>query len=318
METILVTGSAGFIGSHTSKRLLEQGHTVIGIDDLNNYYDPTLKEARLKWLQAYPNFVFYKEDFRDLAAVQSIFDKHSIQRICHLGARAGVRSSLENPFIYEDTNIRGTMNFLEICRQRNIKHFVLASTSSVYGGNEKVPFAETDSVDKPMSPYAATKRACELMAYTYHHLFGINTIILRFFTVYGPWGRPDMALFKFTDAILHDRPIDVFNRGQHKRDFTYVEDIVSGVTSALTKDLGYEIINLGNSHTEDLMYFIERIEQELGKKATMNLLPMQPGDVEQTYADISKARRLLGFDPQTRIEVGIHNFIEWYKSYYKV
>lgn len=318
MATILVTGAAGFIGSHTSKRLLDAGHTVIGVDDLNDYYDPTLKEARLKWLQPNTGFVFYKQDFRDLQAMREIFKKHSIDRICHLGARAGVRSSLENPFIYEDTNIRGTLNLLELCREFAIKYFVLASTSSVYGGNTKLPFSETDSVDRPISPYAATKKACELLTYTYSHLFNINTIVLRFFTVYGPWGRPDMALFKFTKAILADEPIDIFNKGQHKRDFTYVDDIVSGVVSALDKEFSYEIINLGNSQSEDLGYFIECIENDLGKKAEKNFLPMQPGDVEQTCADISKAQKLLGFAPKTNIETGVHNFIAWYKEYYKV
>lgn len=318
MATILVTGAAGFIGSHTSKRLLDAGHTVIGVDDLNDYYDPTLKEARLKWLQPNSGFVFYKQDFRDLQAMREIFKKHSIDRICHLGARAGVRSSLENPFIYEDTNIKGTLNLLELCREFAIKYFVLASTSSVYGGNTKLPFSETDSVDRPISPYAATKKACELLTYTYSHLFNINTIVLRFFTVYGPWGRPDMALFKFTKAILAGEPIDVFNEGQHKRDFTYVDDIVSGVVSALDKEFSYEIINLGNSHSEDLGYFIECIENDLGKKAEKNFLPMQPGDVEQTCADISKAQNLLGFAPKTNIETGVHNFIAWYKEYYKV
>lgn len=318
MSTILVTGAAGFIGSHTSKALLEQGHHVIGIDDLNDYYDPKLKEARLKWLHPYDNFTFYKQDFRNLEKTRSIFKTHTIDRICHLGARAGVRASLENPFIYESTNIQGTMNLLELCREFNIHYFVLASTSSVYGGNTKVPFSETDNVDKPISPYAATKRACELMLYTYHHIYKIKSTALRFFTVYGPWGRPDMALFKFTKSILADEPIDVFNKGQHKRDFTYIDDIVAGITSALQQEHGYEIINLGNSHSEDLMYFIELIEKELDKTAKKNMLPMQPGDVEVTFADIEKAKKILGYNPQTSIEQGVKNFIVWYKQYYKV
>lgn len=316
--TILVTGAAGFIGSHTSKVLLEQGHQVIGIDDLNDYYDPKIKEDRLVWLKTYDSFTFYKQDFRKLEETRAIFQKHPIDRVCHLGARAGVRASLENPFIYEDTNIRGTMNLLELCREFGIKYFVLASTSSVYGGNTKVPFSETDDVNKPISPYAATKKACELLLYTYHHIYKIKGTVLRFFTVYGPWGRPDMALFKFTKNILADEPIDVFNKGQHKRDFTYVDDIVSGVVSALQQEHDYEIINLGNSHSEDLMYFIELIEKELGKTAKKNMLPMQLGDVEATFADIEKAKKILGYSPQTRIEQGVKNFIAWYKDYYKI
>lgn len=318
METILVTGAAGFIGSQTSKSLLEAGYSVIGIDDLNDYYDPTLKAARLDWLKPYNKFTFYKQDFRDLEATRKIFAQHKIDRICHLGARAGVRASLDNPFIYEDTNVRGTLNLLELAKEFGIQYFVLASTSSVYGGNTKIPFAEIDPVDKPISPYAATKKACELLLHTYHHIYNIKGIVLRFFTVYGPWGRPDMALFKFTDAIMHDKPIQVYNKGNHRRDFTYVEDIVAGVTSALRQDYDYEIINLGNSHSEELMYFIECIEKELNKTAIREYLPMQAGDVEETYADISKAKELLGFEPKTRIETGVHNFIQWYKEYYKV
>lgn len=316
MQTILVTGAAGFIGSHVAKALLEAGHSVVGIDNINDYYDQQLKHDRLGWLNKYPAFTFYELDFSDRAATRSVFEKHTFDRICHLGARAGVRPSLENPFIYEQANTQGTLNLLDLAREFDIKYFVLASTSSVYGANNKVPFSETDAVDHPVSPYAATKRACELMAYTYHHLYGINTIILRFFTVYGPWGRPDMAYFKFAQAITQGQPIDVYNNGDHQRDFTYIDDIVSGVTSALTKDYGYEIINLGNSHTEELMYMIECIEKEFGATFKKNMVAMQAGDVHRTYADITKAKELLGYNPQTRLSDGLHKFAEWYKEYY--
>lgn len=316
MSTILVTGAAGFIGSQTAKTLLEAGHTVIGIDNLNDYYDVQLKRDRVAFLEPYDKFTFFEQDFSDLDATREIIKQYKFDRICHLGARAGVRASLENPFIYEQANIQGTLNLLELAREFEIKHFVLASTSSVYGGNSKVPFEEIDQVNHPVSPYAATKKACELLAYSYHHLYNINCIVLRFFTVYGPWGRPDMAYFKFTQKIKAGETIDVYNNGDHQRDFTYIDDIVSGVISALDKDLGYEIINLGNSQTEELTYMIETLEKELGVKAKQNMLPMQPGDVHKTYADISKAKELLGYDPKTSLADGLGEFIKWYNDYY--
>ncbi len=318
MSTILVTGVAGFIGSHTAKALLEAGHTVIGIDNVNDYYDTQLKRDRVAFLEPYDGFTFYEQDFSDLEGTRKIFEQHAFDKICHLGARAGVRASLENPYIYEQANVNGTLNLLELARDFDVKDFVLASTSSVYGGNEKVPFSETDPVDHPVSPYAATKKAGELLAHTYHHLYGLNCIVLRFFTVYGPWGRPDMAYFKFTQKMLAGDTIDVYNNGDHQRDFTYIDDIVAGIVTALDKDFGYEIINLGNSQTEELMYMIETLEKELGIESKKNMLPMQPGDVHKTYADISKAKELLDFSPQTSLADGLHNFIVWYKGYYKV
>lgn len=269
-------------------------------------------------MRRYDQFLFHKIDFRDLVTTQGIFQQYQFERICHLGARAGVRASVEDPLIYEATNIRGTLNLLELARQYSIRYFVLASTSSVYGGNTKLPFAETDPVDHPVSPYAATKKAAEISAYTYHHLYQIHCIILRFFTVYGPWGRPDMALFKFTQAILNDQPIQVYNFGKQRRDFTYIDDIVAGVVAALHSDYAYEIINLGNSNPEQLIDFITAIEQATGKTARQQLIEAQPGDVVETYADITKAKQLLKFQPTTNLVQGIEQFVRWYRDYYHV
>lgn len=312
---ILVTGGAGFIGSHVIKALLDHGEEVISIDDFNDYYDVSLKENRILPFKDHPQFQLYRNDICDFPKLKTLFEEHTIDKICHLAARAGVRASIQAPFLYERVNIMGTMNLLELARDYKVKNFVFASTSSVYGGNTKIPFTETDQVDRPISPYAATKKAGELLCYTYHHLYELSITCLRFFTVYGPCGRPDMALFKFAKAIEENRPIDVYNFGKMKRDFTYIEDIVNGVVSALDKELGYEIINLGNSHAEDLEYFIQCIEKELEEKAIRNYIPIQPGDVPETYADITKAKKLLHFEPKTHIEEGIKKFIEWYKDY---
>lgn len=315
-STILVTGAAGFIGSQTSRALLQQGHQVIGVDDFNDYYSPLLKEDRVKHLLSSPGFTLYRADISEREALLPIFRKHSIDKICHLAARAGVRASLLDPSLYEKVNVGGTLNLLELAREFSIQKFVFASTSSVYGSNTKMPFSEDDRVDHPISPYSATKRAGELLCYTYHHLYKIPMVCLRFFTVYGPWGRPDMALFKFAKAIRACEPIEVYNGGAMRRDFTYVEDIVRGVLAALERPFEYEIFNLGNSNTVELNRFIECIEHELGKKAIRNLLPLQPGDVSASHADISKAKQLLDFSPKTNIEEGIHHFVEWYLSYY--
>ncbi|MFA6512078.1 MAG: NAD-dependent epimerase/dehydratase family protein [Patescibacteria group bacterium] len=316
MKSVLVTGGAGFIGSHVTRTLSERGDSVVIIDNFNDYYDPQIKEDRISVFLKEYNPTLYRVDFSEREALIPLFQKHQFDSIVHLGARAGVRASIEDPYIYTQANVFGTLNILEMARQFKVPQVVLASTSAVYGGNKKIPFSETDPVDKPISPYAATKKATELMAYTYHHLHKLQCTCLRFFTVYGPWGRPDMALFKFTKNILADQPIDIYNNGKHQRDFTYIDDIVAGILAAVDNPFPYEIINLGNSHTEDLLHFIEIIEQVLGKKARRNLLPMQPGDVEKTYADITKAKQLLHFEPKTRIDEGIKNFINWYREYY--
>ncbi len=313
---ILITGGAGFIGSHTTRRLLERGNEVVCIDDFNDYYDPALKERRVQEFFGKPGYRLYRADIRDFDTLTRIFQDNIFDKIIHLAARAGVRASLENPFIYQDTNVRGTLNLLELARAFGVQNFVFASSSSVYGGNAKIPFSESDPVDLPISPYAATKRAGELLCYTYHHLYGLNVSCLRFFTVYGPWGRPDMALFKFSKLILAGKPIEMYGDGTTRRDFTYIDDIVAGIIAALDKNYPYEIFNLGNSRTVELKYFIQVIETALGKKALIKQLPMQPGDVPVTFADISKARDMLGFDPQTPIEEGVRKFADWYLQYY--
>lgn len=313
---ILVTGAAGFIGSWVSKALAERGDTVIGLDNLNDYYDPQLKEARLLWINS-PRFKFYKADFSNLEEVRNIFKRERIDKICHLGAQAGVRYSIINPFVYEKSNLLGMLNLLEMAKTFDINSFIYASSSSVYGNNKKIPFSERDNVDNPISLYAATKKSNELMAHAYHYIFGTNCTGLRFFTVYGPYGRPDMALFKFTENILNEKPIDIYNFGNMKRDFTYITDIVSGVISALDRNYEYEIFNLGNSNRIELEYFISCLENELGKKAKKNLLPMQAGDISETYADISHAKEKLGFEPKVKIEEGIKEFVKWYKSFYR-
>jgi len=315
MATILVTGLAGFIGSTTAHILADRGDTVVGVDNFNNYYDPTLKRARATRLEGKAKI--YEVDIADLAGLRKVFTEHKIDKVLHLAAQAGVRYSIENPFAYEQANNLGTLNMLEICREMKVKTFVYASSSSVYGGNTKTPFSVDDPVDHPISLYAATKKYNELMAHVYHHLFGLQCTGLRFFTVYGPWGRPDMALFKFTDATLKGQPIDVYNHGKMKRDFTYVSDIAAGIIASLDKSYPYEIFNLGNSSTVDLTYYIECIEKETGKKAIKNMMPMQPGDVPATMADIDKSKRMLGFNPKVKVEQGIKEFVTWYRDYYK-
>jgi UDP-glucuronate 4-epimerase len=333
---ILITGAAGFIGMTTSLRLLRRGENVIGIDNLNNYYDPRLKIDRLAQLSAYPNFSFRKLDVSDKPGIRELFESEQPQRVIHLAAQAGVRYSIENPHAYIESNVVGFMNILEGCRHTQVEHLVYASSSSVYGGNTTMPFSVSHSVDHPVSMYAATKKANELMAHTYSHLFGLPTTGLRFFTVYGPWGRPDMALFLFTKAILEGRPIDVFNQGKMQRDFTYVDDIAAGVERVLdrpaapdpsfdsacpdsgTSHAPYRVFNIGNHQPVELMEFIHCIEAAVGQEAQMNLLPLQAGDVPATFADIEALERWTGFKPATPIEIGIPNFVKWYRSYYKV
>jgi len=318
LPTILVTGAAGFIGFHLSRELLEKGYRVIGLDSMNEYYDVSLKESRLEILKSYPDFVFCKEDIQNLPGLKKVFQTHAIDRVCNLAAQAGVRYSLENPFSYQKSNLEGFLNLLEMAREYQVQNFVYASSSSVYGSNEKTPFSVEDRVDTPVSLYAATKKANELMAHAYHHLFDFPCTGLRFFTVYGPWGRPDMALFLFTDAILNNRPIDVYNYGRMRRDFTYIDDIVNGTIAAIEKPHACEVFNLGNSDTTELMEFIRIIEEELGMEAQKNMMPIQPGDVPATSADIQKSKEMLGFSPRTSIREGIHNFLVWYREYYKI
>jgi UDP-glucuronate 4-epimerase len=331
---VLVTGAAGFIGSHAAERLLARGDSVVGLDNLNDYYDVNLKLARLDRLKKHDRFSFVKLDLADRVAIPELFAGEKFNRVVHLGAQAGVRYSLENPLAYVDSNVVGTANILEGCRHNAVEHLVYASTSSVYGANTKMPFSVHQNVDHPLSFYAATKKATELMAHTYSSLYGLPTTGLRFFTVYGPWGRPDMALFLFTKNILAGKPIDVFNHGRHRRDFTYVDDIVSGIVGALdhvastnaewngddpdpaTSRAPYRLYNIGNNEPVELMRYIELIEQCLGKKAQMNFLPLQVGDVPATWADIDDLRRDVGYQPTTPVEVGIKRFVNWYLGYY--
>ncbi|MHB8763238.1 MAG: NAD-dependent epimerase [Deferrisomatales bacterium] len=318
MANILVTGAAGFIGFHVARVLLRRGDRVVGLDDLNPYYDVALKEARLALLAAERGFSFHRADVADPGGLGRAFDQGPFDAVCHLAAQAGVRYSLENPLAYGHANLVGFLQVLEACRHRGTGNLVYASSSSVYGANEKVPFAETDRVERPVSLYAATKVANELMAHPYHHLYGLPCTGLRFFTVYGPWGRPDMATYLFTDKILAGRPIDVFNYGRMERDFTYVDDIAAGVVAAIDRPLGFEVVNLGNHQPVPLGRFIQVLEQALGVAAVRRELPMQPGDVPRTYADVDKAGRLLGWAPTTPIEVGIQRFVEWYREYHGV
>ncbi|HET6783461.1 MAG TPA: NAD-dependent epimerase [Pseudoxanthomonas sp.] len=332
---VLITGAAGFIGSHLSQRLLARGDEVLGYDNLNAYYDPRLKQARLDKLLPLDCFGFVQASLEDRAALEAAFDRFKPQRVVNLAAQAGVRYSLENPQAYVESNIVGFLNILEACRHRGIEHLVYASSSSVYGANKKLPFAVEDSVDHPVSMYAATKKANELMAHTYSHLFGLPTTGLRFFTVYGPWGRPDMALFLFTRKILAGEPIDVFNHGHHTRDFTYVDDIVEGVIRTLDRVPGpdpaydplnptpasstapYRVYNIGNHQPVQLLRYIEVLEECLGRKAERNLLPLQPGDVPDTYADVSALQRDTGYSPSTSIETGVRRFVDWYRDFYR-
>ena len=333
---ILVTGVAGFIGSALSIRLLERGDEVVGIDNLNDYYDVNLKLARLDRLKDYKQFKFIKLEISDRTAVEALFVREKFQRVMHLAAQAGVRYSITNPHAYIDSNIIGFMNILEGCRHNAVEHLAYASSSSVYGANTNMPFSIHDNVDHPVSLYAASKKANELMAHTYSHLYRLPTTGLRFFTVYGPWGRPDMSLFMFTRNILEGKPIDVFNYGNHRRDFTYIDDIVEGVIRVIDKpaqantgwlsgnpDPGtslapYRIYNIGNNNPVNLLTFIETLEKCLSKKAIKNLLPLQPGDVPDTYADVSDLVDNLGYKPGTLLETGIGNFVEWYRKFYRI
>jgi UDP-glucuronate 4-epimerase len=333
---VLVTGAAGFIGSHLTRRLLERGDEVVGLDNLNPYYSVALKEARLARLVGRPGFRFERMDVADRAAMPELFAREKFQRVVHLAAQAGVRYSLENPHAYIDANLVGFMNVLEGCRHHAVEHLVYASSSSVYGANTKLPFSVHDPVDHPISMYAASKKANELMAHTYSHLFRLPTTGLRFFTVYGPWGRPDMALFLFTRAILEGRPIDLFNGGDMRRDFTYVDDIVEGVVRVLdrvaapnatwdpaapdtgTSNAPYRVYNIGNNSPVHLTRMVAAIESKLGRKARINPMPMQPGDVPATYADIDDLERDVGFRPATTIEDGVGRFVDWYLEYHGV
>jgi len=316
-QTTLVTGAAGFIGFNLCKKLLENGNRVIGLDNLNPYYDVSLKKARLERLKSHEEFFFNKADIEDLPKLKKIFRDQPIDRICNLAAQAGVRYSLIDPFSYQKSNLEGFLNLLEMAREHRVSNFVYASSSSVYGKNDTYPFSTEDRVETPVSLYAATKKANELMAHAYSHLFDIPCTGLRFFTVYGPWGRPDMALFLFTEAILKNKPIKVYNHGRMKRDFTYIDDIVDGTIAALDRPFPYEVFNLGNSNVIGLLDFIRVIEEGLGKKAKKEMLPMQPGDVPETSADIQKSRDMLGFNPKTSIKEGVGKFLTWYREYYK-
>jgi UDP-glucuronate 4-epimerase len=333
---ILVTGAAGFIGSTLALRLLERGDRVVGLDNLNDYYDVSLKNARLARLRAFNNFEFEKADIADREHMASLFAERKFDAVMHLAAQAGVRYSIENPGAYIDANLVGFANVIEGARRAKIGHFVFASSSSVYGANAKLPFAEDDNIDHPVSLYAATKKANELMAHSYAHLYRLPCTGLRFFTVYGPWGRPDMALFKFTQGILAGEPIPVFNRGEMVRDFTYVDDIVEGVVRVIDRpaqadpawtaaaptpsssNAPYRIYNIGNNQPVKLMRYIEVLEQCLGRKAKLDLLPLQAGDVPETIADVSRLAAAVGFKPSTSIETGVARFVEWYRSYYRV
>ena len=333
---ILITGAAGFIGSTLAHRLLDRGDEVLGYDNLNDYYDVRLKQARLDRLTPRPGFSFVKAALEDRAALEAAFDTFRPQRVVNLAAQAGVRYSLENPRAYVDANIVGFLNILEACRHKGVEHLVYASSSSVYGSNRKLPFAVHDNVDHPVSLYAASKKANELMAHTYSHLFGLPTTGLRFFTVYGPWGRPDMALFLFTRKILAGEPIDVFNYGNHSRDFTYIDDIVEGVVRTLDRVPGpdpafdpmaptpasssapYRVYNIGNHTPVKLSRYIELIEEATGRRAEKRLLPLQPGDVPDTEADVSALMRDTGYSPGTPVEVGVKRFVEWYRDFYRV
>ena len=332
---VLVTGAAGFIGYHVAAQLLARGDEVIGLDNLNPYYDPTLKQARLARLTAQKGFRFEKIDLADRAAMESLFAGSAIGRVVHLAAQAGVRYSIENPHAYADSNLTGTLHVLEGCRHHRVEHLVFASTSSVYGANTRMPFSVHQNVDHPLSFYAATKKANELMAHAYASLYGLPVTGLRFFTVYGPWGRPDMALFLFTRNILAGKPIDVFNYGKHRRDFTYIDDIVGGVVAALdhiatpnttwngddpdpaTSRAPYRLYNIGNNRPVELMHYIEVLEKCLGRKAEKNLLPLQIGDVPDTWADADELVRDVGYRPTTPVEKGIARFVAWYIDYYR-
>ncbi len=333
---VLVTGVAGFIGFHLAVKLLDRGDIVVGLDNLNDYYDVNLKKARLTQLEKYSNFSFVKMALEDRQGIEDLFKRKKFERVVNLAAQAGVRYSLVNPYAYIDSNVQGFVNILEGCRHNDVEHLVYASSSSVYGANTSMPFSVHDNVDHPVSLYAATKKANELMAHTYSHLYRLPTTGLRFFTVYGPWGRPDMALFLFTRAILEGRPIDVFNYGKMKRDFTYIDDIVEGVVRTLdcvavensfwsgdapdpgTSAAPYRLYNIGNNNPVELMHLIEVLESEIGRCAEKNMLPIQPGDVPATYADVDALTEAVGFRPATSIEDGIARFVAWFRNYHQV
>ena len=335
VNKIIVTGSAGFIGFALCKKLLSRGDIIIGIDNHNDYYDPSLKESRRGLLEENNNYQHYKTDLSDRDSLEKIFENHKPKKVVNLAAQAGVRYSMENPLAYINSNIVGFAHILENCRQYKIEHLVYASTSSVYGANTKMPFSESDCVNHPLSVYAASKKSNELMAHSYSHLYKLPTTGLRFFTVYGPWGRPDMALFKFTKNILKDKPIDVFNNGKHTRDFTYIDDIVDGVIKTLdnppsmnvrwnskkpnpaTSNAPWNIYNIGNNKPVELMDYIKALEKALGKKAKINFLPLQPGDVPDTYASVDSLREKFNYKPMTSVENGVSNFVKWYKDFYK-
>jgi UDP-glucuronate 4-epimerase len=332
---VLVTGAAGFIGYHICKLLCERGDEIVGIDNLNDYYDVSLKQARLQQLAAFTNFRFFKTDIADRPAIEELFEQEKFDRVINMAAQAGVRYSLENPHAYVSSNLVGFANLLECCRQHAIAHFVYASSSSVYGANETMPFSTQDNVDHPVSLYAATKKANELMAHSYSHLYQLPTTGLRFFTVYGPWGRPDMSPILFARAILSGEPIKVFNYGKHRRDFTYIDDIVGGVVQCLDKiptgnpawsglepdpsssRAPWKIYNIGNSEPVELLHYIELMEKAFGKSTEKELLPLQPGDVEHTYADIGSLQNEIGYSPSTSIEQGLQLFADWYRDYYR-
>ncbi|MFK3844665.1 NAD-dependent epimerase [Stenotrophomonas sp. NPDC078853] len=322
---ILVTGAAGFIGFHSSLRLLEAGHEVVGVDNLNDYYDVSLKTARLKLLSGFNSYCSKELDLSNRAAIATLFESMSFDAVLHLGAQAGVRYSIENPFAYIDSNVAGTLTVLEGCRNTGVAHLVYASSSSVYGANKKQPFATSDRTDAPVSLYAATKKSNELMCQTYAHLYRLPITGFRFFTVYGPWGRPDMAYFKFANAIMSEKPIDIYNRGQMERDFTYIDDIVDGLFKAVTSPAlsaqdktPHRVYNLGNHRPEKLLDLVEILEHALGKRAEKNYLPMQPGDVISTFADIGDAAADYGFKPKTSLSQGIERFADWYRDFYQL
>jgi len=333
---IIITGSAGFIGYSVSIKLLERGDEIVGVDNHNDYYDTKIKDARLERLKKYSNYIHYKIDLSDQKKLEDVFKNHKPQKVVNLAAQAGVRYSMKNPLAYINSNIVGFAHILENCRHHDVKHLVYASTSSVYGANTKMPFSENDSVNHPLSVYAASKKSNELMAHTYSYLYQLPTTGLRFFTVYGPWGRPDMALFKFTKAILEEKPIDVYNNGKHTRDFTYIDDIVEGVIKTLdnpatinsnwssnqpdpaSSQAPWRIYNIGNNKPVELMAYIDALEKTLGKKAKVNFLPLQPGDVPDTFADINNLKEKFNYKPSTSVVDGVSKFVEWYNSFYQL
>ncbi len=315
-NVILVTGGAGFIGCHVAKRLIELGHDVVIVDNFNPYYDPSLKEARIATLLKDLPFTLYRNDIQDEHAMRKIFDRHKPNLLCHQAAQAGVRYATQDPFAYGQSNLMGTLTLLELAREFQVQGIVMASSSSVYGDAAHYPVKETDVTDQPISLYAATKRSCELIAYSYHHLYNLPITCLRYFTVYGPWGRPDMAIFSFTKAAIEGKPINVYGQGEMARDFTYIDDIVDGVIKALQVNLPWAVLNLGRGNAEPLMHMIQLVEQATGEHLEKRFLDMQPGDVKQTFADASLAKERLSWEPHTRLDEGVAAFVAWYKKYY--